>query len=181
MLTRVEIKGFKCLHDVSVELRALQCARRAQRLGEEQFLTGGEHAESAAARTALVPHGRAGLLDSTLVDIFGLRDRAFPRDLGRQAQGYKRRSQYPLDQTPRCRARRYAGSLRVTDPVMLEPTEIAAPSPRGTGTLSALIASRGKGATAHLARVALGDRERYEAIQKGMRDITAGRIRAEAE
>jgi len=60
---------------------------------------------------------------------------------------------------------------------MLEPTEVAALSPRGSGSLTALIKNRGRGAAAHLARVALGDRARYDAIQEGMRDITKGRVR----
>jgi len=64
----------------------------------------------------------------------------------------------------------------VTEPIMLAPTEIAAPSQRGTGALDPLIETHGRGAGAHLARVALGDRERYEAIQQGMRDITEGRV-----
>jgi predicted ATPase len=66
--------------------------------------------------------------------------------------------------------------MHVSEPLMLEPTEIALPSQRGQGALSTLISSRGRGAAAHLARVALGDRARYEAIQKGMRDITQGRV-----
>jgi AAA domain, putative AbiEii toxin, Type IV TA system len=58
----------------------------------------------------------------------------------------------------------------------LDPAAIANLSPRGSGSLDMLIQTRGRGATAHLARVALGDRARYDAIQQGMRDITRGRV-----
>ena len=67
--------------------------------------------------------------------------------------------------------------MRISEPLMLEPMAVATPSPKGSGVLPKLIATHGRGAAAHLARVALGDRKFYDAIQQGMRDITKGRVR----
>ena len=51
-----------------------------------------------------------------------------------------------------------------------------APLSIGTGVLSKIIENRGQGATAHLARLALGNRKLHGAIQKGMQDVSGGRV-----
>jgi ABC-type molybdenum transport system ATPase subunit/photorepair protein PhrA len=64
-----------------------------------------------------------------------------------------------------------------SEPLMLDPAQIASPSPRGSGRLFEFVSSRGMGTAAHLARFALGDRMRFEAIQSAMTAITGGRVR----
>jgi predicted ATPase len=150
MLTRAEIRGFKCLHDVSVEFGLFNVLNGPNDSGKSSFLQAvGEpqkHHRMGQERMARMGSGnRSVRLWTADSDLY----------VG-----------YAPD-----------GRVRFSEPLMLEPMEIAALSPRGSGNLATLIQSRGRGATAHLARVALGDRDRYEAIQKGMRDITSGRIR----
>jgi predicted ATPase len=173
MLTRAEIKGFKCLHDVNVELGAFNVLIGPNDSGKSSFLQAvgeiGRLFPALSARMAYMGGVRSVRLWTEDIDLsFGLGKKGVEYHVkGRETD----RSSFGVQAMQRPEL------TSISQPLMLEPTEIAAPSPRGTGALGLLIQSRGRGATAHLARVALGDRARYDAIQKGMRDITSGRIR----
>jgi predicted ATPase len=178
MLTRAEIKGFKCLHDVSVELGPFNVLIGPNDSGKSSFLQALGEIQRALLITQLhstwAGTGKPSVhLWSRDGDVF------FGRDTDRLVFGFgKQRRPYPdlRDAFLQQAAHRHAFT-RLSAPLMLEPMEIAGLSPRASGALEILIQSRGRGATAHLARVALGDRQRYDAIQQGMRDITSGRIR----
>jgi predicted ATPase len=173
MLTRAEIKGFKCLHDVSVDLGPFNVLIGPNDSGKSSFLQAlGELQRLGVTQLRMVEQGpgsRSVRLWTEDSDVsLGMDgDRIELRFMERSADM----------KTLRQRPGSHQVLLRMSEPLMLEPTEVAALSPRGSGGLAPVIQSRGRGATAHLARVALGDRERYDAIQKGMRDITGGRIR----
>jgi energy-coupling factor transporter ATP-binding protein EcfA2 len=172
MLTRVEIKGFKCLHDVSVELRPFNVLIGPNDSGKSSFL------QALGELRLFGPHMRLARMSGAPRSIH------FWSEHGELEVGYEPRGLYiladgqPIHATGLQSTESYRSVLsRISEPLMLEPTEVAALSPRGSGGLAPLIESRGRGAAAHLARVALGDRAHYDAIQKGMRDITSGRIR----
>ena len=179
MLTRAEIKGFKCLHDVSVELGPFNVLIGPNDSGKSSFL----QALGEPQRLEGQPQARYGLglrMARSGPDERSVHLWTADGDVYVGYEGNQLLARVSGQQTHPTGVSQAAGRqtfMRISEPLMLEPTEVAAPSPRGSGALTALIQSRGRGATAHLARVALGDRTRYEAIQKGMRDITSGRIR----
>lgn len=179
MLTRAEIKGFKCLHDVSVDLGPFNVLIGPNDSGKSSFLQAlgepemGLQRRSGGGGPSRLAHMGPGERSVRLwtedsdINVGYDPERLILRLEGRELEGHPGQTL----ETMSTQAFR-----RISEPLMLEPTEVAALSPRGSGALRTLIQSRGRGATAHLARVALGDRERYEAIQKGMRDITSGRV-----
>jgi Fe-S cluster assembly ATPase SufC len=69
------------------------------------------------------------------------------------------------------------GALYTSEPIYVDPQAITRASPRGSGSSRALIESRGRGTAAHLAKVSLGERRRYDAIQTALREITHGRVK----
>ncbi len=174
MLTRAEIKGFKCLHDVSVELGPFNVLIGPNDAGKSSFLQalGEPQRPGSQVPLRMVQMGggaRSVRLWTKFNDVrVGVQDAKLLVDLngGRVDVNALWRDSV-----------RDEAFMRISEPLMLEPTEVAALSIRGSGGLASLIQSRGRGAGAYLARVALGDRTRYESIQKGMRDITKGRIR----
>jgi predicted ATPase len=183
MLTRAEIKGFKCLHDVQVDLGAFNVLIGPNDSGKSSFLQAlGEPQRVSVVE--LAPPKRGEPVATFHPGPDGRSVRLWTEDAEVQVS-------YEVDkglvvrvrgeEQPSYLVRQVAGPnqafLRMSEPLMLEPTQVAALSPRGSGDLASLILSHGRGATAHLARAALGDRARYDAIQKGMRDITKGRIR----
>lgn len=166
MLIRAEIKGFKCLRDVRVELGPFNVLIGPNDSGKSSFLQALQEPRSRLRIANLGPGERSIRLWTQDSDVL-LRS---TDELNVFLDG-REVSRNVLFQNP------MRVFTRVSEPLMLEPTAVASLSPRGTGGLSQLIRDRGRGATAHLARVALGDRARYDAIQKGMHDITRGRIR----
>jgi energy-coupling factor transporter ATP-binding protein EcfA2 len=174
MLTRAEIKGFKCLHDVSVPLGPFNVLIGPNDSGKSSFLQAvgeiGRSLTPGGPRMVSMPPGNRSVRlwteDSDVMEAVGGGRRSFHvRGAGTDHSGFGHEVM---------RRREFTG---VSEPLMLEPMAVAAPSPRGSGVLTKLIETRGRGAAAHLARVALGDRKHYDAIQQGMRDITNGRVR----
>jgi AAA domain, putative AbiEii toxin, Type IV TA system/AAA ATPase domain len=178
MLTRAEIKGFKCLRDVSVELGPFNVLIGPNDSGKSSFLQAlGEPSYFARGFSHMGVMSR----EETSIRLWATSGELVVESMG--DQWVVRCGNTVIVPTwPSSRELILklgdAGKdfFQVSEPVMLEPARIAALSPRGWGALDKLIESRGQGATAHLARVALGDRARYDAIQKGMRDISGGRI-----
>lgn len=196
MLERVEIKGFKCLHDVSVDLRPFNVLIGPNDSGKSSFLQalaepsrwlrGLERMSQfkkpcsvllSTAKTSLrieLDRSGAPTLIARAWDAIGAPPS--PSE-GRKLLLFP---ESPLDEQvthvweaipPEERR-----SFRASDPLMLDPVEIASPSPRGSGALDVMVASRGRGVAAHLARLALRDRPRFEAIQDAMRSATEGRV-----
>jgi hypothetical protein len=178
MLTRAEIKGFKCLHDVQVDLGAFNVLIGPNDSGKSSFLQAlGEPQRfifRSAARMLALQASRPSvrLRSKEKAFLVGVGPDGWSLDVSGQ-QGTIGEIISRLRQAPASQG----AFLSISEPLMLEPAAVAALSPRGSGTLTRLIETGGGGATAHLARVALGDRKHYDAIQKGMRDITSGRIR----
>jgi len=171
MLTRAEIKGFKCLRDVSVDLRPFNVLIGPNDSGKSSFL----QALREPSRLAVEQRWSASMVGS-----IHLRTRDGDLNvLIDDQRGIEAALNYGnLALVPASRRREDARIfLGVSAPLALDPREISSPSPRGSGALDRLIASRGRGTAAPLARVALGDRARYEAIQQGMRAVTGGRVR----
>jgi hypothetical protein len=177
MLTRAEIKGFKCLRDVDVDLHPFNVLIGPNDSGKSSFL----QALVEPSRLWRGQGGRGGVptgtrsihlwtKDSDLLLTLGAGSWAAQWNGHRIAVGPPLRREGPPDE-------RGQAFLRVSEPVTLDAAQIASPSPRGSGALADLIASRGGGTAAHIARVALGDRARYDAIQDGIRVVTGGRVR----
>jgi energy-coupling factor transporter ATP-binding protein EcfA2 len=179
MLVRAEIKNFKCLRDVSVDLGPFNVLIGPNDSGKSSFLqalTEPSYFERSIFHGSAFTNKKASIRLATAKNelVLGLIENRWFVKTG------------AVEIDPTTTVHRLAGKplpeeamefFRVSDPALLEPTRIAQTSRRGSGTLEQLIESRGQGATAHLARVALGDRDRYYAIQKGMHDVTGGRIR----
>lgn len=178
MLTRAEIKGFKCLRDVSVDLRPFNVLIGPNDSGKSSFL------QALRESSHLAPTSWPAWTLAELASIHlwtresDLRLSFDPDRSLRWAVAWKGQPIDPDDPHVARKLNEAARSfLRVCGPVVLDPQEISSLSPRGSGALDQLVASRGRGTAAHLARVALGDRVRYEAIQQGMRDVTQDHVR----
>ena len=177
MLTHAAIKGFKCLQDVSADLGPFNVLIGPNDAGKTSFLQALGWASRLRSGQLWVPSGAIDVsvnLRSTSGDLaLGCSHGNWSVTLNGAHFELNFLLNRPVEILP-VDSRDF---FRISEPLMLEPTQIASPSPQGSGAMLTLIQNRGRGAAAHLARAALGDRERYEAIQKGMRDITAGRIR----
>ncbi len=177
MLTRVKIERFKCLRDVDVQLGPFNVLIGPNDAGKSSFLQAiGEPQRWHSAEQRRLqqvfdakPSIRIWSKTSDARLFFDERGVLW-RGIGARKQEANTMGgvlhNYALDEP----------FMRISEPLMLEPTAVARPSPRGSGVLSKLIETRGQGAAAHLARVALGNRKLYDAIEKGMQDVTGGRI-----
>jgi energy-coupling factor transporter ATP-binding protein EcfA2 len=178
MLTRAKIERFKCLHDVDVTLGPFNVLIGPNDSGKSSFLQAlGEPQRSVLGGDLRMPQMRAaqpsvGVWSETSDVSLALENQGFMFSVAGQRG--------PLSTMHGSGAHRSVTDqafMRISEPLMLEPMAVAAPSPKGSGVLTELIKTRGRGAAAHLARSALGDRKNYDVIQKGMHDITSGRIR----
>jgi energy-coupling factor transporter ATP-binding protein EcfA2 len=178
MLTRAKIERFKCLHDVSVELGPFNVligpndsgkSSFLQALGElRRWLVGGPRRFNQTRKAK--PSIREWSESSEIW--FGMGENRLELRVAAEVWGEPTHVN-----SERVAGLAAEGFTRISEPLILVPTEIAGPAARGTGALNDVIATRGRGAAAHLARVALGDRKHYDAIQQGLRDITKGRVR----
>ena len=176
MLTRAKIERFKCLRDVDVQLGPFNVLIGQNDSGKSSFLQAlGEpqrwrleerrSEEVLAAQPSICVWSKTSdarlFFDAQGVLRWGIGDRECGAYTGAGSL-----LQSELDEP----------FMRISEPFMLEPMAVARPSLIGTGVLSKIIENRGQGATAHLARLALGNRKLHGAIQKGMQDVSGGRV-----
>lgn len=157
MIRRVEVQGFKCLHDVKVDLGPFNVLIGPNDSGKTSFL------QALWCFWRPMPGSAIVSLTADDGDVFS-------------AQFDQRGAVFLVNNKPALPLVEVHAKLAISEILALDPRAIASLSMRGTGNLAQLIGSRGQGATAHLARMALGDRARYDSIQEGMRSITKGRI-----
>jgi predicted ATPase len=190
MIKRAQIQGFKCLRDVTVDLGPFNVLIGPNDTGKSSFLQAlSEPARWARGEpsrllsTTTMGRGKSGLilvLDDGAFLQASLDESRKSFDLRIESRGeiiresIARGASTVLD---RLKGNAHLTPFGASDPVILDPLQIASPSPRGSGAAVELIASRGLGTAAHLARFALGDRVRFEAVQTAMQSATAGRIR----
>jgi hypothetical protein len=182
MLTRVRVRGYKCLRDVTVELGAFNVLIGRNDAGKSSFL-------QAVAEPSLA------LLRWSPTDVSAVSSGEWTVDL--EAAGGMLRFDATQFSKPRFRvpsgdeeqlsfgSRRLAeiwfarhADLVATDPVSLDPAQVAAESPAASAALASFVSSRGAGTAAHLASLALGDRARFDAIEMAVREVTDGRVQS---
>ncbi len=185
MLKRVHVQGYKCLRDVEVELGPFNVIVGQNDSGKSSFL-------QALAEPSLA------LLRWQPTDAAVVSSGAWTEELEGSAGTFRyEAAQFnkPTFQSPAARnearheqlsflSRRQAelwfgrhSEFATPDPVSLDPGQIAAHSPAAQAALDAFVASRGAGTAAQLAALALGDRERFHAIEVGLQSITNGRVK----
>jgi len=184
MLKRVHVKGYKCLHDVEVDLGPFNVLIGRNDSGKSSFMQAiaeparalqrwspGNFLDVSKAGWTVELEGTGQVLRYDAANFRVVRFRLpsahaegwqqiFFGDLNESRQLF---GQYP--------------ELTSTEPVSLDPAQVASPSPTAQANLDNFVMSRGAGTAAHLAALALGDRDRFDAIEAALRDVTRGRVR----
>lgn len=191
MIKRAQIQGFKCLREVTVDLGPFNVAIGPNDTGKTSFLQAlsepGRWERGEPSRIlATTPSGRGG--KSVLILV--LDDGAFLQayldesrklfDLRIESRGEIVRESFTRNAGPvveKLSSNPHLHAFSTSKPLTLDPVQIASPATRGSGRVQEFIAGRGRGTAAHLARLALGDRARFEAIQSAMQAVTDGRVR----
>jgi predicted ATPase len=182
MLKRVHVQGYKCLRDVSVELGPLNVLVGESDSGKSSFLQA--IAEPSRALMGWQPTDVSDVSDNGWsVDLEGAHDtlrydaRHFSAPKLQAASGHEEQLKFSSSAFARSWFGRHR-EFSATDPVSLDATQVAAHSPAATAVVDSFVASRGAGTAAHLASLALGDRDRFDAIEAALRGVTKGRIRS---
>lgn len=158
MIERVRIAGYKCLHDVEVAVGPFNVLIGRNDTGKSSFLE---------ALYAMMP------ADPPRIDLTG---RGKQATIEVQVDG----NRFPVISKggwPGLPAGTDHRFLYISQPLSVDPQRIAAVSHRGSGSLAALIRTRGQGTAAHFAALALQDREKFDRAEALLRDATGGRIR----
>ncbi len=178
MLTRARIDHFKSLHAVDVKLGPFNALVGPNDSGKTAFLEALVDPQRAAfgERAAMARMG--GLkpqirLNARKSDVW-MTAAATGLMLGTGPNGHFAGEVQASEWWQRLRDQAF---MRIAGPLALDAAAVAGPSPPGAGVIARLVETRGRGAAAHLARTALGDRARYEAIQRGMQEMSGGRVR----
>jgi hypothetical protein len=181
MLSRVRVRGYKCLHDVTVELGAFTVLIGRNDSGKSSFLQALAEPSLALLRWhptdvkevsrgewTVALEGESGAL---FYDASQFNKPRFQHDGSEDTLNFlsRRQAEIWFGRHP---------ELVCTDPVSLDPGQIAAHSPSKDAALEAFVASRGAGTAAHLASLALGDRERFDAIEASLHEVTGGRVKS---
>ena len=182
MLKSVRVQGYKCLRDVAVELGPMNVLIGRNDSGKSSFLQ------------ALAEPSRS-LLRWLPTDVREVSNGEWTIDL----EGAKGTLHFDAGHWNKPRFRAPAGQIESlnflsrrlaeiwflkheehtsTDPISLDPLQVAARSPVAAGALDAFVSSRGAGTAAQLATLALGDRARFDAIEAAVQAATEGRVRA---
>lgn len=167
MIRQVRIQGFKCLRDVSVELGPLNVLIGPNDSGKSSFLQALSVPKGIGQKSFHYPDkgSLSFAADSVRAEMDFLRGN--PRWLSYESPGGSGKGM----------TEELAQLFTTIGPVTFDPAEIAQASSRGSGDIPQILDNRGRGVAAHLARLALGDRERYETIQSAFRSVTNGRVK----
>jgi predicted ATPase len=180
MLSRARVQGYKCLRDVTVELGRFNVLIGRNDSGKSAFLQA--MAEPSLALLRWHPTSPAEVSRGDWTIALEGETGVFLFD---SAQYNKPRYQHPAgpEDTLNFLSRRQAEiwfashhELATTDPVSLDPGHIALHSPAKDAAIDAFVTSRGGGTAAHLAALALGDRERFDAVEGALQEVTGGRV-----
>ena len=181
MITRVRIQGYKCLRDVTVPLGPFNVLIGPNDAGKSSFMQALAEPSKALLRrqpTDVRPVSKGGWtveLDGatgTLThDASHFNAPAFRTPAGRTEQ-----LNFLSQQQAVFWFAKHA-ELGATDPVSLDAVQVAAHSPATFAKLDLFVSSRGSGTASHLAALALGDRDRFDAIEAATRDVTKGRVK----
>ncbi len=166
MLQNAVIQGFKCLRDVNVNLGPFNVLIGPNDSGKSSFL----QSLSWLGNQIDYPESFKIRLDTEQKALLMVQKHGAPTAFSLGP------AQAPSDHFTRPTGD-WMPPFLTSQPILLDPVEITKTAERGLGALGPLVASRGRGASAHLARLALSDRERYEAIQAALRGVTGGRIK----
>jgi len=186
VLKRVHVKGFKCLRDVSVELEPFTVLIGPNDSGKSAFLRAisipGRNLQKALQGRGdwvAAPGYLARLESEQATHLQQGGDRgstafeAGPPDP--QGPPGRHALQAPHEVAQWLASHR---ELQVTRAVRFDPEAISQPAPKELAQIDALIEGRGKGTAAYLASLALGDRDRFDAVEGAIREVTAGRIKS---
>ncbi len=180
MLKRVHVRGYKCLRDISVDLGPFTVLVGRNDSGKSSFLQALAEPSLALLRwdpsdVAAVSEGDWTLALEGESGTFLFEAAHFAKPRFRLPTGEIE----PLNFLSRRLAEIWFArhtELVASDPVSLDPRHIAAHSSAAEAALAPFVASRGAGTAAHLASLALGDRRRFDAVERALREATEGRI-----
>ncbi len=180
MLTRARVRGYKCLHDVTVELTPLTVLIGRNDSGKSSFLQA--MAEPSLGLLRWHPTDVSEVSRGEWTIALQGENGTFLYDASRynkpryQQSGQEDQLNFlGKRQAEIWFARRH--ELVSTDPVSLDPGQIASHSSAKEAALDAFVTSRGAGTAAHLAALALGDRERFDAVEASLQEVTGGRVK----
>jgi predicted ATPase len=182
VLTLLGVKGYKCLRNVEVPLGPFNVLIGPNDSGKSSFLEAFYAVSRWAAAPTAWPLPEGGDV-SWILQAKGSPSEARQwrkRNAGERCSfgplGRPDEFEHPSQVSERL-VRDFGPSFAaVSAPVSIDPAAIRQRSPIGSGTSEALIASRGRGTAAYLAKVALGDRARHELIRAAMERVTEGRV-----
>ncbi|MFO0560149.1 MAG: AAA family ATPase [Polyangiales bacterium] len=156
MIEHVEIENFKCIKKVSVDLGMFNVLIGPNDSGKSAFLQAVSLPIKRAREGAEVPE--ATRIVARWPDAFlALQNNHLSSVVG-------------LD-------RAFVQRHDVSAPLRFDPDAVLASSSANERALAAIVQNRGRGTTAQLAQLALGDRDRFEAIRSGLHRATNGRVR----
>ena len=178
MLTRARIERFKSLQNVDVKLGPFNALVGPNDSGKSAFLEALLEPQRAAfgervAMARMVGEKPQIRLNAKKSDVW-MTAAAAGLVLGSGPHGHDAGEVQATEWWQRLRDQAF---MHIAGPLALDPAAVAGPSPPGAGVIARFVETRGRGAAAHLARAALGDRARYGAIQQGMHEVSGGRVR----
>jgi len=178
VLTRARIERYRSLQDIDVKLGPFNALVGPNDSGKTAFLQALVEPQRAAYGEGVAMERMARTkpqirLNAKKSDVW-MTARGGGLMLGSGPNGHFVGEVQATEWWPKLRDQAF---MRIAGPLALDPAAVAGPSPRGAGFVGKLVETRGRGAAAHLARAALGDRARYDAIQRGMQELSGGRVR----
>lgn len=178
MLKRARVRGYKCLEDVTVDLEPFTVLIGRNDSGKSSFLQAiAELTRCARSSLPSRGHGLRVRLDgatrsaelfsgpSTLGIAVGVPDEealTTPFALHKPLTADRWNDEY--------------GELNTSEPLVLDAASVAERAENSWRTIEEFVARRGGGTAAYLAALALRDRERFDLIEKALRDVTKGRV-----
>lgn len=183
MLKRVRVRGYKCLSDVTVDLGPFNVLIGRNDSGKSSFLQAIAEPTYALTRGGSSRWSRLG----GSVRMEGPNGAALfsvvPPHSARLEVGAFGAPEDALSEMswPTGGADIYWTTEQrdfvSTDPISLDPDAIAGHATGQAASIEMFVGTRGGGTAAHLAALALGDRERFDSIEGALRKVTQGRVK----
>lgn len=179
MIHHVAIKGFKCLRDVEATLAPFTVLIGPNDSGKSTFLQA-MGAPWSGSRGGVVPPYEVSVSGETALASARGTERRVERTFqsgGSEVNADDVMRAVAVDGRPAPAIPADLAGLITTQPLVLDARRICLSSAMNGARLDSIITHQGLGIAAHIARLALSDREHFDSIQRAMVEVTAGRVK----